>query len=708
MTDACADHEQTAGYLPKPHQRAVCPFVTRLGLSLLLLAGLPCLSPAQLPPEFPAALRRQIPVASPAQAVVFTMNEITRDAYGLDLVRRTGSDVLIRAWFKWRQAQPVSDWRGIADEVHRLGARLGGGITCSALYDGENGITEAQLLDMATRGPDRQLVNAWGQPGIRHGSLSSPAYLDYLFRWCREQIDAGADYLFMDEHAAALQANEGYDDHALADFREYLLTRCPQTNGWTPADGRWTQSLQVELTDARVCPGGDVRSFDYRAYLRLHNWTADPNRARNPLSPLWASFRAWRDDRAWKTLTDRIRAYAAERGRSVWISGNGLVRYADLQVLGVWNHWQVRDGRIDLTESQLPVWRGLVRRGHDLAGKPVPVVLFHDWGFGDPPFPYLAVPPAQRELWMRTRGAEIYAAGAFFAFPVLGPYGCDAGKDGTLATIAKQTVFYQRHRDLFLRGRYVGTKGIASDRPLLSLAAWKTESPKGVALHVINRDTGADGLHLRHAVRITTPLSQLPERATAISPDWDDQTPVACTLDANSLIVTLARLEASAIILLQYPGDVDISRIREVVRVSPATSWARAEQADFIVRTDGSVEHGESLNGFLQGILHTQLRNPPTFRVNARGPATLRVRIQAVANTGAQLNYLIDGKQAQTIELPDLDKKNDPGAPEYARVLTLPIPAGPHRLTLDNHGPDWLTLSWLEFEGSFLPVSDGQ
>ena len=118
----------------------------------------------------------------------------------------------------------------------QLGGLFGGGITCSALYDDENGISRQQLLDMATRGPAGQLMDAWETPGIRHGSLSSPAYRDYLLGWCRQQIDAGVDYLFMDEHTAALGGLEGYDDHSLADFRQYLSAACPQTQGWQTGD----------------------------------------------------------------------------------------------------------------------------------------------------------------------------------------------------------------------------------------------------------------------------------------------------------------------------------------------------------------------------------------------------------------------------------------------------------------------------------------
>lgn len=173
------------------------------------------------------------------------------------------------------------------------------------------------------------------------------------------------------------------------------------------------------------------------------------------MSALWSQFRLWRDDRAWRTLTDRIRAYAKQQGKMVLISANGFAKYVDLQVLGIWGQWLTKDGHIDLSKSQLSNWRSIVQQGYRVVGKRVPVVLFHDWGFGNPPFPFLAVPPSERETWIRIRGAEIYAAGGFFAFPVLGPFGCDANKDGTLPVITRQTAFYQRHRDLYLKGCYL-------------------------------------------------------------------------------------------------------------------------------------------------------------------------------------------------------------------------------------------------------------
>ena len=651
--------------------------------------------------DFPAQLRRTAPVSDINDATVFTMNEETASDYAVGLARRSGSDLLVRGWFKWNQAPAVERWRDYPEQAHRLGALFGGGITCSALYDHENGITRAQLLDMATRGPDGQLVDAWDQPGIRHGSLSSPAYLDYLFRWCREQIDAGVDYLFMDEHTAALGAREGYDDHSLNDFRLYLRQHCPQTREWTSTDPRWKSQFQIELADPQVCPGGNMEAFSYRAYLRAKNLFAKPTGSNNPLAPVWHSFRAWRDDRAWKSLTDRIRAHAQAKGRRVLISANGLARYVDLQVLGIWDQWLVKNGQIDLAQSQLAHWRGLVTQGHELAGRRVPVVLFHDWGMGDTPFPWMAVPPSHREIWLRTRAAEIYAAGAFFAWPVLGPFGCDAGRDGTLPAIARQTAFYQAHRELFHNGRFLGTECLRSDATNLSLAAWAVESPRAVVLHVINREVKDARLQPRSNITVEVPLSLAPAQAFAESPDWTGQRPVTCAQQGGRLRVALPELEAYAVVTLRYDQPLDLSQLKDPVRVRLNPRWERLPRSEFRVRADGSVENASEINGYLQGQLHTHLRNPPVFAVNAVKPATLTVRVRAVATQGARLEYRVDGKLERTVDLPDLDHKNDASVAEYDRNYSFPIPAGPHRVSFDNTGADWMVLTWLAFEGTF-------
>lgn len=638
------------------------------------------------------------------EAMIFTMQEMTTSDHGLDLARAAGSEVLVRGWFKWHQAPRFSDWRHIPEKAHAMGALFGGGITCSALYDGENGLTREQLLDLATRGPDGQLVDAWGQPGIRHGSLSSPAYLDYLFRWCREQIDAGADYLFMDEINAALGPTEGFDDYALADFRRFLLDVCPRTAAWSDDDARWWSELKIDLANPAVCPGGTMAGFDYRGFLRANDLLANPHQDRNALDPLWWNFRAWRDDRAWKALTDRIRTHARERGRTVLLSGNGLAKYVDLQVLGVWGQWTTSEGRVDLRGSQIPYWHAHVQRGGMLAGRRVPVVLFHDWGFGNPPFPFQAVPPSDRILWMRTRGAEIFAAGARFAFPVLGPFGCDAKRDGTLDAIAKLTAFYRTHRELFTGVDYLGCGAPRSDTPELSLAVSARPRSRELLLHVINRKVVNHALQTRERVAVRLPLSRLPVKTVVVSPDFPEPRGAATRIVDGMLEVEIDRLEAQVVVSLRFDVDPDLHALRDPARTAAEARWSRPVRNAFRVRPDGLVEDAEDLNAYLQGRLHQHLRNPPTFLVHAGTDGLLQVHVRAVSSAGAKLEYRVDGATKQAVDLPDLDGRNDGDAAEYDRTFTFPIPSGQHRLTLDNTGADWATIPWIAFEGTFRPV----
>ena len=75
---------------------------------------------------------------------MFTINEPIHTTYALDLFRKVGTDVLIRAWFKWHNAPDWSGYRPYARQAHAMGMLFGGGVTCSALYDGENGLTAAE------------------------------------------------------------------------------------------------------------------------------------------------------------------------------------------------------------------------------------------------------------------------------------------------------------------------------------------------------------------------------------------------------------------------------------------------------------------------------------------------------------------------------------------------------------------------------------
>lgn len=691
-----------AWFAPLPEDPAACAgrIEKLLDAGKNLVAGFQPIAPepeehwTKPVPDFPANLRHATPAQDVRQAVVYTIHETISSEDGMDLARKTGSDVLIRGWFKWGTAPDYAKLAPLVPKAHAMGALFGGGITCSALYHGESGLSEKQVLDMATRGPEGQLINAWGEPNCRHGTLSNPAYLEFLLSSCKRQIDAGADVLFMDEINAALQADEGFDDYSIADFRKFLLDRFGK-QGWSAGDARWRSAFKIDLDDPRIAPDKTIHTFQYRTWLESRGLSKTPHAASNPLAPEWHTFRDERDDRAWKWLTDAIRAHAAAKGRRVLINANGLARYVDLQVLGVWGNWLTKDGRIDLSQSQLDEWSSTVLAGWGMAGRKVPVVLFHDWGFGG--FPWLEVPPEDRRLWIRIRGAEIYAAGGFFAFPVHGPWGDNAQQDGTLSEIARQSRFYHEHQDLYLDAELLGVEPLETSEPDLSLALSRRSSPPSLILHAINRRAENGEIKRRGPVTVTLPTGHTPRSVRVVSPDWEGERPGESRVVGGKLAVTLPELEAYSVAAILYDQLPELTLSGR--RIVPSWQWARPARNEFIVEKEGLVRDQWALPGMLQGKLHQHLRNPPTFVVNMPQGGCLRVHVLGVATLGARLQWQVDGRTDKVIDLPDRDGKNDGRVKEYDQTFEFTIPPGRHRLTLDNVGGDWACVGWYAFTG---------
>lgn len=410
--------------------------------------------------------------------VVWTVNEYIQSPEGVDFAARVPSQLLIRGWFRWANSRDFLKDAPLAARAHANGQLFGGGVTLAAIYRGENGLDEATFMDFATRDPNGRLYPAFGKANYFHGSLSNSRWVDYCLGFVYRQIDAGVDELFMDEVNAAHGQQEGYDDYACREFRTALLAR---HKDWSPTDARWEKEYGVALSDKAVCPDGTMASFDYRAYLQQRGFTRDPWASRNPLAGHWAQFKAERDDRVWREVCEKIRAYARSKNRRVWIAANGLNRYVDHQIQNIMDGglFLDKDRRVDACRSILEWGQGLVMRSRTLLGKDVPIVVFHDWGFG---MPWQEISAADRNLWLRVYAPELYAAGVFFAFPVHGPFGCDAQKDGTLPAIIREATFFRKHADCFVVGQTVGlssvgqTAGLSKPSPLANPVAAQQSS----------------------------------------------------------------------------------------------------------------------------------------------------------------------------------------------------------------------------------------
>lgn len=683
-----------------------------LAASVVLLATsvLPQSLPAapdanpQPQPEFPAALRRAGPIADINQAVVYTIDEPIYSEANLETARQTGSDVLVRAWFKWAGNRDYAKSAPLIAKAHAMGALFGGGVTCSALFYGRE-LTEQQVDDMATRGPEGQLINAWNRANRRHGTLSNPAYLEYILASCKKQIDAGADCLFMDELKAALGPNEGFDDYSNDDFRKYLLDRYGK-QGWEQGDKRWRDVFKIDLGDRNVAPDGTMGTFRYREYLKSLGLGAHPHAARNPLDAVWVGFRVERDHRAWKWLADAIRAYAAAQGRRVLLSGNGLTSYVDFQTLGVWDRWLTTDERVDLRENQIYEWASVVSAGWEYVGKKIPVVFFHDWGDY---FPWMQVPAEDRRLWLRVRAPEIYAAGGFFAFPVHGPARNNARQDETLAEVIRQSAFYHQYKDLYLKAKLWGFEPLETTEPALSLALWRRESPPGLILHVINRQIEGTNLKRRTAVAVHLPTDRPPKAVRVVSPDWQGEKPGEIRTTDGRVTIVLPEFESYSVAILDYDAAPELKPA--VRRICPYSAYARVcwgefdlkpGEQTFVVEPDGRIQNQKALPGMLSGAADKNLGTPLKFEVNMPHGGLLRFNVRAVARSGAKLHWQIDGRVEKTIDLPDRDGQSEVLVREYNQTYELAIPPGRHHATLDNVGKDWLAVGWYSF------VGDGQ
>ena len=233
-------------------------------------------------------------------------------------------------------------------------------------------------------------------------------------------------------------------------------------------------------------------------------------------------------------------------------------------------------------------WAASVQAGWALAGQNVPVVFFHDWGFGG--FPWMKVSPVDRRLWMRVRGAEIYAAGGFFAFPVHGPFGNDALRDGTIGEVARQAAFYQRNKALYLNARLAGFEPLATREPLLSLSLWRRDDPPTLLLHVINRLVKDGKPTHRQDIAIQLPASRLPKAVHIVSPDWEGERAGRITSDKRAVTVSIPELEAYALAILDYDAVPELSMSAR--RIVPPKRWDRPEKNEFVVEKGGSVRFG--------------------------------------------------------------------------------------------------------------------
>ncbi|MCX7009492.1 MAG: hypothetical protein NTY53_19985, partial [Kiritimatiellaeota bacterium] len=202
----------------------------------------------------------------------------------------------------------------------------------------------------------------------------------------------------------------------------------------------------------------------------------------------------------------------------------------------------------------------------------------------------------------------------------------------------------------------------------------------------------------RQNICVDLPMREKPAAVTVVSPDGAG---VAHLEKAGDhLRLRLEKLDAYSVVVLSYPVLPTLTT-NFAPHLVPENHWEKPVRCEFTVHPGGEVDHELDLVTPLQGRLHHELRNPPTFVVNAPQGGQLLVHVRAVATAGARLELREGAEVLQAFDLPDRDGKNDSSAHEWDRTLTFTIPPGQHRLTLDNTGGDWAALDWLSFTGTF-------
>ncbi|WP_159104680.1 hypothetical protein [Plantactinospora sp. BB1] len=493
-------------------------------------------------------------------------------------------DVTIRAIGKWStNGDEAADYN--FEQIRRYHARgitfMGSG-TASVIFPHDFASTEI-FDDMSTRDAENNPVphDEFGFPDpARRGNIFNPRYRDYLLDWAKIQIDGGVDGINLDEVNAGFSGgqkygfngNEGFDDHAIADFNRYLLAKYP---AFTAADWKSRFGMTDDNLVRPDVPADDLTgNFNYRDYLRAGGWHLDPLNPGNPMAAEWGRVtanRMYADDhsftasylrRYWKELVDELRAYARDSAdRHLLVSSNGLLPYVDFNSVGMypWNpdeqtpdfrgadYVPVVDGHLNGAKSLQANYRYLKERNREIAGD-VPVAVFIDWP-NDMMTNYQNLPLAEKRDYWQIFGAEAYANGLFPAFhlrdTVGGPTAEQAGMLGFFRTYTR---FYREHRALY-RGNAHAAQQVRVSTGNVAASLLVQRGSGARTLHLVNHNYQR-GIIPQTGVDVRVELPSCPRRITLVSPDFAGSRVPAWSCRHSRLSVTVDRLDYYGVLVL--------------------------------------------------------------------------------------------------------------------------------------------------------------
>jgi hypothetical protein len=497
-------------------------------------------------------------------------------------------DVNIRAFQKWSTSgDEPSDYQfAQIDRYHEKGIAFIGGGTASVIFR-EEFASEAIFDDLSTRDANNQPVpHDYVVPGARRGSMMNPKFRQEIVDYCKLQIDGGVDGLFLDEVNGgfggglvhSFNGNEGFDDHALADFNQYLLDKYPD---FTAEDWKARFAMTDDNIIRRDVPPDDLtNNFNYRTYLQANGWNGStgpedgPLSELNPLASEWGGVvgnRMYADDdsftatylrRYWKEIVTEVREYARSKDRGVLITSNGLIPYVDLNSVGMYpfnrdeetpdfrgaDYVPVVDGHLNGAKSLLPNYRYLKDMGARISGD-VPLVVFIDWP-NDMMTSYLDLPLSEKKDYWQIFGAEAYASGIYPAFHLRDTVGSPTATElGMMGFFQEYTRFYKRNRRLYRKSAHatnrvsVGASNIAAS--LLTQGEGRLQT-----LHLINHNYDR-AIIPQGEFTVEVDLPSCPDRVTMVSPDFAGTKRPAYTFRDGTLTVTVDGLRYYDVIVIE-------------------------------------------------------------------------------------------------------------------------------------------------------------
>lgn len=128
-------------------------------------------------------------------------------------------DVVFRGWFKWGKlgtGYGSKNW--MVQQANSKGTIFGGGGTCSALYPDET--DSNTFIKIVSRNPKNRPEYFYhsSSSGCYHGDIQNTEYLDFVLQWVYNEIDAGAQLIFLDEPDGAGSWYTGYGDNGIDSF----------------------------------------------------------------------------------------------------------------------------------------------------------------------------------------------------------------------------------------------------------------------------------------------------------------------------------------------------------------------------------------------------------------------------------------------------------------------------------------------------------